>query len=169
MSKPVRQMIEGKPALVVIDAHKTPSVQLSRLVEAARRQDVPIIFAVNPSADATIIALAAGPNEYVIRPRRLSVFFGTELPILLRELGAHTVILAGGETNTAVHYSFLDAHQYDYFCRVVEDCVLGSSPRKHEAALQAMEYMQTGARRWCDEVILALGGVAAAVKRTALP
>jgi nicotinamidase-related amidase len=161
-------MIEGKPALVVIDAHETPSVQLSRLIEATRRQDVPIIFAVNPSAGAAT-ALAAGPNEYVIRPRRLSVFFGTELPILLRELGAHTVILAGGETNTAVHYSFLDAHQYDYFCRVVEDCVLGSSPRKHEAALQAMEYMQTGARRRCDEVILALGGVAAAVKRTAIP
>jgi nicotinamidase-related amidase len=161
-------MIEGKPALVVIDAHETPSVQLSRLIEATRRRDVPIIFAVNPSAGAAT-ALAAGPNEYVIRPRRLSVFFGTELPILLRELGAHTVILAGGETNTAVHYSFLDAHQYDYFCRVVEDCVLGSSPRKHEAALQAMEYMQTGARRRCDEVILALGGVAAAVKRTAIP
>jgi nicotinamidase-related amidase len=140
---------------------------LSRLIEAARQQDVPIIFAVNPSAAATV-ALAAGPNEYVIRPRRLSVFFGTELPILLRELGAQTVILAGGESNTAVHYSFLDAHQYDYFCRVAEDCVLGSSPRKHEAALQAMEYMQTGARRRCDEVILALGGVAA-VKRTAIP
>ena len=166
MNKPVRQLIEGKPALVVIDAHETPSVQLSRLIEAARRHDVPIVFAVNPSAATA--APASGPNEYVIRRRRLSVFFGTELPILLRELGAHTVILAGGETNTAVHYSFLDAHQYDYFCRVAEDCVLGSSPRKHEAALQAMEYMQTGARRRCDEVILALGGVAA-VKRTAIP
>jgi nicotinamidase-related amidase len=168
MNKPVRQLIEGKPALVVIDAHETPSVQLSRLIEAARRHDVPIVFAVNPSAAAATAAPAPGPNEYVIRRRRLSVFFGTELPILLRELGAHTVILAGGETNTAVHYSFLDAHQYDYFCRVAEDCVLGSSPRKHEAALQAMEYMQTGARRRCDEVILALGGVAA-VKRTAIP
>jgi hypothetical protein len=36
---------------------------------------------------------------------------------------------------------------------VVEDCVAGSSPEAHEAALRAMEYLQTGARRSSDEVI----------------
>jgi len=45
-----------------------------------------------------------------------------------------------------VHYTFVDAHQHNYHCRVVEDCVGGSSQPAHEAALQAMEYLQTGAR-----------------------
>lgn len=172
MNKPVRGLIEGKLVLVVIDAPGKAFPRIAQLVEAARKHAVPIVFA-NAAHNAAVVGTGppptesatppdespARPDEYVIRPRRHSVFFGTELPILLKELGTSTVILAGGETNTSVHYSFLDAHQYDYFCRVVEDCVEGSSPQAHEGALRAMEYMQAGARRTCDEVIAALGAV----------
>jgi nicotinamidase-related amidase len=154
MNKPVRSLIEGKPVLVAIDTNKTICPRVSQLIEAARKHGVPIIFAGDASTEITTQGVAR-PNEYLIRRRRHSVFYGTELPILLNELGVSTLILAGGETSVSVHYSFVDAHQYDYFCRVVEDCVAGSSPRAHEAALRAMEYMQTGARRQCDEVIAA--------------
>jgi nicotinamidase-related amidase len=41
-----------------------------------------------------------------------------------------------------VHYTFADAHQHDYHCRVVTDCVGGSSQRAHYAALEAMAYLQ---------------------------
>jgi nicotinamidase-related amidase len=140
--------------LVIIDAHEPASANSSRLIEAAGEAAVTIVFAIPPRTSAGA-QLAAGSNAYVIRPWRHSIFFGTELPILLKEIGASTLILAGGETNTSVHYSFVDAHQYDYFCRVAEDCVTGSSPRAHDAALRAMEYMQTGARRKSDELIAA--------------
>ena len=50
----------------------------------------------------------------------------------------------------------MDAHQSDYFCRVIEDCVAGSSVPAHEAALRAMEYLQTGAVRSLDETIAAM-------------
>jgi hypothetical protein len=36
---------------------------------------------------------------------------------------------------------------------VVEDVVAGSSTEAHEAALQAMEYLQSGARRSLPEVL----------------
>ena len=68
-------------------------------------------------------------------------------PKLLKGLRADTLILIGGHTDVCVHYTFVDGHQHDYFCRVVEDCVAGSSLEAHEAALNAMEYLQTGARR----------------------
>ena len=55
-----------------------------------------------------------------------------------------------------MHYTFVDGHQSDYFCRVIEDCVAGSSQDAHEAALRAMEYLQTGARRSLDEVLEAM-------------
>ena len=42
---------------------------------------------------------------------------------------------------------FVDGHQRDYYCRVVEDCVGGSSLEAHQASLNAMEYLQAGARR----------------------
>lgn len=44
-------------------------------------------------------------------------------------------------------------HQSDYFVRVFEDCVAGSSENAHEYSLQAMDYLQTGARRSLDEVL----------------
>jgi nicotinamidase-related amidase len=55
-----------------------------------------------------------------------------------------------------VHYTFVDGHQSDYFCRVVEDCVGGSSVEAHEAALRAMEYLQTGAVQTRSAVISAM-------------
>ena len=60
-----------------------------------------------------------------------------------------------------VWHTFVDGHQGDYFCRVIEDCVAGSSPEAHEAALRAMEYLQTGARRSLDEVLAAMDGYGA--------
>ena len=95
-------------------------------------------------------------GDYLIRKRRYSAFFGTDLEILLKGLKADTLILCGGLTDVCVHYTFVDGHQSDYFCRVVEDCVGGSSFEAHEAALSAMEYLQTGARRSLDEMLQAM-------------
>ena len=94
-----------------------------------------------------------GPDDYFIAKRRYSCFFGTELPILLKGLGVSTLVLTGGLTDVCVHYTFADAHQHDFYTRVVEDAVLGSSEDRHRAALDAMEYLQAGARRWSDEIV----------------
>ncbi len=98
-------------------------------------------------------ALGMRDDDYFIRKRRYSCFFGTELEILLKGLKAETLILIGGHTDVCVHYTFVDAHQHDYFCRVVEDCVAGSSIEAHDGALRAMEYLQTGARRTTAEIL----------------
>jgi isochorismate hydrolase len=154
MNKPIRQLLEGKPALLVIDERGPTSPWVPQLIEAGRRHHVPIIF-----ADGLSTGVATGTsrrsNDYAIARPRSSAFYGTPLQILLKDLGARTLILAGGETSVSVHYTFVDAHQHDYFCRVVEDSMSGSSAPAHEAALKAMEYMQTGARRTCSEVIAA--------------
>ena len=100
--------------------------------------------------------LVPGPREYLIRKRRYSGFLDTDLEILLRGLGVSTLILTGGLTDVCIQYTFADAHQRDYYTRVVEDAVLGSSEARHLAALDAMEYLQTGARRTTAEVVVAL-------------
>ena len=95
-------------------------------------------------------------TDYFIHKRRYSCFFGTELEILLKGLKAETLILVGGMTDVCVHYTFADAHQSDYYVRVVEDCVGGTSPEAHQASLNAMEYLQTGALRNAGEIISGL-------------
>jgi len=92
-------------------------------------------------------------GDYIIPKRRYSAIFGTDFSILLRGLKAETLLLTGALTDACVHYTFVDAHQHDYFCRVIEDCVAGSPLEAHEASLPAMEYLQTGARRSLTEVI----------------
>jgi nicotinamidase-related amidase len=92
-------------------------------------------------------------SDYFIAKRRYSCFFGTDLEILLKGLGVSTVVLIGGLTDVCIHYTFADAHQSDYYARVVEDCVLGSSESSHAASLDAMEYLQAGARRTSKEIV----------------
>jgi nicotinamidase-related amidase len=104
--------------------------------------------------------LVPGPDEFHIVKRRYSGFIGTEFDIVLRGLHASTLILIGGLTDVCVHYTFADAHQRDYYVRVVSDCVGGSSVKRHEASLDAMEYLQTGAVRTSDEILSAFGQLA---------
>jgi len=96
------------------------------------------------------------PRDYIVPKRRYSAFFGTDLEILLRGLKVDTLLMCGGLTDVCVHYTFVDGHQSDYFCRVVEDCVAGSGLDAHEASLKAMEYLQTGARRSLPDVLAAM-------------
>lgn len=96
------------------------------------------------------------PTDYFVHKRRYSVFFGTETEILLKGLKAQTLIMVGGMTDVCVHYSFVDGHQHDYYCRVVGDCVGGTSPEAHQASLNAMEYLQEGAVLTADDIVGAM-------------
>jgi nicotinamidase-related amidase len=110
--------------------------------------------------------LTPGPGEYHIAKRRYSCFFGTDLEILLKGLGASTLILIGGLTDVCVHYTYADSHQHDYHVRVVSDCVIGSSQARHDASLSAMEYLQHGACRTTSELIDAFAAFAASSEIT---
>lgn len=195
-----RSLIEGRPALVVIDiqagtfrddsdvraidhmpGYKEKLLTARLLIDKAREKNVPVIFIQevhrpdlvdfgreldgnedvhclgdNPNTEIAVKEMGFRPSDYLIRKRRYSAFFGTDFEILLRGLKVETLLLCGGLTDVCVHYTFVDGHQSDYFCRVVEDCVAGSSVEAHEAALRAMEYLQAGARRSLDDVLLAM-------------
>ena len=194
-----RDLIEGRPALIVIDIQASTFVHQEvraidhmpdyadrmaaarRAIDSARERDIPVIFiqevhrpdlidfgreldgdedvhCIETHPNTAIAAEQTGfrPTDIHIRKRRYSAFFGTDFEIMLRGLGVDTLLLCGGLTDVCVHYTFVDGHQHDYFCRVIEDCVAGSSEEAHEASLRAMEYLQSGARRSLDEVVAAM-------------
>jgi len=103
--------------------------------------------------------LEPAPDEYLIRKRRYSAFFATELDLVLKSYGARSLVLVGALTDVCVHYTFADAHQHDYRCHVVTDCVGGSSLQAHEAALAAMKYLQRGCLVTSTEVLAAFAKV----------
>lgn len=199
-SQPNRKLIEGHPALIVIDiqastfiddsqvraidnmpGYKDRMLEARKAIDAARANDIPIVFIQevhrpdlidfgreldgdedvhclenNPNTALAVKEMDVRPTDYIVPKRRYSAFFGTDFEILLRGLKVDTLILVGGLTDVCVHYTFVDAHQSDYFCRVIEDCVAGSSTDAHDASLKAMEYLQTGAIQTLDAVIDAM-------------
>lgn len=130
------------PVIFVQEIHRADLVDMGRETDGA--EDVHCLDC-NPGTALAVKEMGIRPNDYIIQKRRYSCFYGTDLEILLRGLKVDTLILVGALTDVCVHYTFVDAHQGDYFCRVIEECVAGSSVAAHDAALRAMEYLQTGA------------------------
>jgi nicotinamidase-related amidase len=128
----------GLPVVFIQEVHKRTLVDFGRELDGA--EGVHCL----EGDEATELAdgLSPRPDEYLIRKRRYSAFFATELELVLKAHGVRTLVLVGALTDVCVHYTFVDAHQHDYHCRVVTDCVGGSSQRAHDAALEAMAYLQ---------------------------
>jgi len=62
-------------------------------------------------------------RDYVIRKRRYSAFFGTDLDLVLREHGIKNVIIVGTKTNVCIRSTVTDAYNLYYNTIVVSDCV----------------------------------------------
>jgi nicotinamidase-related amidase len=92
-------------------------------------------------------------GEYLIKKRRYSCFFATDLNILLKGLNVQTLLVCGFLTDVCVHYTCADAHQHDYYVKVLYDCVRGSSLESHEASLKAIKYLQTSSEFSADQFI----------------
>lgn len=84
-------------------------------------------------------------GEYVVPKRRYSAFFGTDLEILLRGLDIEHLFICGGMTDICVHFTAVDAHQMNYHIHVIKEaCGTHSTEDVAEAALENIEYFQTG-------------------------
>jgi biuret amidohydrolase len=142
----------GLPVIYIQEVHHPSLVDFGRELDGFERvhclEDAPST-AIAPEVDRR-------PQDFYIRKRRYSAFFNTELDIYLRGLKAHTLILVGGFTDVCVHYTFADAYQRGYSCRIVQDCVAGSSVAAHEGALSAMASLQPGSLCRRDELIAQL-------------
>lgn len=130
------------PVIFIQEAHRPDLVDFGRELDGSETVHC---LEGDPRTELAVEQLKIMATDYTIKKRRYSSFFGTDLEILLKGLKAETLILCGGLTDVCVHYTFADAHQMDYYTRVVEDCVGGSSEDAHEASLHAMEYLQSGA------------------------
>ena len=131
-----RNLIEGQPVLVAIDiqggesAGDEPSAIPFMPDYQQRMARAPGLI---EKARACDVPIAFFQKAH----RRDLIDFGRELD------GAEDIHLLEGDPGTEIAG------------RVVEDCVAGSSWNAHEAALRAMEYLQTGARRTSVEVMAA--------------
>jgi nicotinamidase-related amidase len=134
----------------------TMSRPLQRLVARARRARIPVVY-VNDNfgtwdsdwrkvLDACLAADSPGravvqrlvPQEgdyFVLKPKH-SGFFCTTLDLLLRYLGARTLILTGIATDICILFTANDAYMRDYRLLVPSDCCAANTRDKHTHALR---------------------------------
>lgn len=165
-----------KTPIPIFDA-QTAVDNIKVVVESARQAEIPIIFfqelhrpemvdfgrelegvedvhCLEGSEDVEFLDdLKPMKGEFAIGKRRYSCFFSTDLNILLKGLKVETLIICGFLTDVCVHYTSADAHQHDYYVRILHDCVRGSSPEAHQASLNAIEYLQTASATNSAEII----------------
>jgi nicotinamidase-related amidase len=135
------------PVVFIQEVHKASMIDIGRELDGA--EDAHCV----ETDPGTALAFEPRPEEFHIRKRRYSSFFGTELEIALKAYKAETVFLIGGLTDVCIHYTAVDAHQHDYRVRVLTDVVGGSSQRAHDAALEAIQYLQRDALVTSGEVL----------------
>ncbi len=147
----------GVPVVFFQEVHRRSGIDIGRELDGSEGEHC----VEGDSSTQLYPTLLPLPDEPHIVKRRYSGFIGTEFEIVLRGLRVSTLVLIGGLTDVCVHLTFADAHQRDYYVRVVDDCVGGSSLAAHDAALAAMEYLQAGARRTTTEIAQAFDDLGA--------
>ncbi len=132
---------------------------LGRLLDGARNAGVPVIFsndahvpevdhefsiwgphAIAGTPGAQVIPeLGPKPGDYQVPKRRYSGFYGTDLEMLLRELGVDTVILTGLHTNICVRHTAADAFYRGYRIVVPTDGVQAFTEEDHKSGLEYLK------------------------------
>jgi nicotinamidase-related amidase len=76
-------------------------------------------------------------DYFVLKPKH-SAFFATTLDVLLRYLGARTLILTGIAGNNCILFSANDAYMRDFHLNVPSDCVVSNTEEDNRHALEQM-------------------------------
>jgi len=78
-------------------------------------------------------------EDKIIRKRRYSAFFGTDLDLYLREKGVNELFLVGVCTNICVLSTAADARNLSYKVNIYKDGVASFDEEAHEFALKEAE------------------------------
>lgn len=78
-------------------------------------------------------------GDKVIKKRRYSAFYGTDLDLFLRENGVDEIYLVGVCTNICILYTAADARNISYKVNVYRDGVASFDNQAHEFALKEMK------------------------------
>jgi nicotinamidase-related amidase len=84
--------------------------------------------------------LSPEPDDYFVLKPKHSGFFASCLDLLLKHLGARSLILAGFAADICVLYTANDAFMRDYRLLVPRDCVASETP---SACARALRHMRT--------------------------
>lgn len=137
---------------------------IKRLIEWARKSDVPIIYSnigfrpdyldalpymrdslkqynvlrAGTEGGSVVDELAPQDGDILICRQRVSSFYNSNLDLILRSLGVDTLLVTGCSTARVVESTIRDAHDRNLHSIVVSDACSASTPELHENALKSI-------------------------------
>lgn len=124
-----RELAEGSKAFFICDNHDPDDLEFKMFPR----------HCVSETIEAEIVPeLARYPGE-VIKKKRYSGFFNTDLEERLKRLGPKKVIVCGVCTDICVLHTVADARNRDYDVEVPADCVASFDEKAHAFALEHMQ------------------------------
>lgn len=86
-------------------------------------------------------AIAPKPGDISITKQRFSAFFGTDLDIVLRGLGARNVYITGTQYPNCIRSTAVDSMSLDYNTTVVTDCCSAATDEVAESNIRDIRNM----------------------------
>ena len=146
---------------MVLDIGKAIIEPSSRLLERARNNRISIVY-VNDShrpglrqdrefrkraehciegtwGSEVIRELKPREGDFVVKKRRFSGFYETDLDLTLKDLEIDTVVIIGVVTNICVRSTVHDAFFRGYKVIIPRDCVMATGEREQESSLYDIE------------------------------
>jgi nicotinamidase-related amidase len=104
-----------------------------------------LTYCVRPSARGKdfVEQLRPHPDDYFVLKPMHSAFYQTPLDVLLRHLGATSLILTGLATNSCILCTAHDANMRDLGIIVPSDCCAARSLREHQRAIEHIRTMNS--------------------------
>jgi nicotinamidase-related amidase len=155
--------------------------KLKKLIEAARKHNIPVIYsndahypqdvevvakwgkhAIKGTKGAEVIpTLKPTTKDYIVEKRTYSGFYETGLDSLLRSLyhgeGVKTVILGGLHTNICIRHTAADAFFRGYKIIIAKDGVEAFTQEDHEQGLKYLENVYNAKIMAVDKTIKEFG------------
>ncbi len=145
---------------------------LKKVIDWARSREIPVIFTqdwhreddaefkiwpkhcIAGSEGAEIVEeLDPKPNDYYVKKRRYSAFFGTDLDLTLRELRVKRIAVGGVVTNICVLHTVADAIMRGYEVVVLKDCTTALSDYDYEYGIKHMERVLRAEIKTSEEIL----------------
>ena len=121
----------GIPVIYANDNFGRWRSDFSKLVEHCLQADTrgrPVVSQLRPDED----------DYFILKPKH-SAFFQTNLEILLKYLGAKTLILTGMAGDICVLFSANDAYMRDFRIYIPSDCIASESQERNLEVLMLMQ------------------------------
>lgn len=128
----------GLPVIFVRVAFRPgyPEVSASNLAFGRRRDTADAAMHQDGPSTQIIERLAPRVGEHVVVKRRVSAFTGSDLEVLLRGLGADSLVLGGIATSGVVLSTVRQAADLDYRLTVLSDACGDRDPEVHRVLVE---------------------------------